>query len=148
VAVIRCDEIMKRKVEAVRPKDSVHSAARLMRDRDVGILPVCDERDRVVGAITDRDITVRVCAENLGAASTRVGDVMTREVIACHPWHPLGHVEALMAKHQCSRVFVTDESGVLCGIVSLSDIVQFENPKRIASTMFDIAARKYRPESP
>ena len=145
---MRCSEIMKRDVERISENDSVHVAARRMRDHDVGILPVCDVRRRAVGVVTDRDLALRVCAEGRSATTTLVRDVMTPQVVACRPGHPLGHAERLMEQHRISRVFVTDRSAHVVGIVSLSDVVQYERPARVARTLGRIAERKYRPESP
>ena len=79
-----CEDLMKTEVECVSPVDSIEDAARTMRDANVGFLPVCDESKRVLGTITDRDITVRAVAEQL-PGSTSVEDVMTDEVVACSP---------------------------------------------------------------
>lgn len=72
-------DIMTRDVEVVAPGDSLERVARKMEERDVGPLPVC-EGGRVVGVITDRDITVRATAAGCDPKTTRVGDAMTREV--------------------------------------------------------------------
>ncbi|MCW8139938.1 MAG: CBS domain-containing protein, partial [Planctomycetota bacterium] len=61
---MRCEELMKRDPECVRPQDSIHEAARLMRDRGIGFLPVCDEDRKVLGTVTDRDIVIRAVADN------------------------------------------------------------------------------------
>jgi CBS domain-containing protein len=109
---------------------------------------VCDARGRVVGVVTDRDLAVRVCAQGGMAEETLVGSVMTPDVVACRPGHPVGHAERLMSRHHVSRVFVTRRDGVLVGVLSLSDVAQFERPARVARTLAAIAERKYRPESP
>src|SRR2546427_2290109 len=81
---MRCEDIMKRDVECVDPTQSVQEAARRMREANVGILPVCDSSKKVLGAITDRDIAIRIVAEGR-PPTTAAGDVMTREVVACRP---------------------------------------------------------------
>ena len=145
---MRCSDIMKRDVEWIRHDESVLVAARCMRDQGIGILPVCDARRRVVGVVTDRDLALRVCAEGRSAAATLVRDVMTPDVVSCRPGHPLGHAEHLMRQHRISRVFVTDRNAHVVGVVSLSDLVQYEAPARIAQTLGGIAERKFRSESP
>jgi len=70
---MRCEQIMKKNVECVTQNDNVQDAARKMRDQNVGFLPVCEDGKKVVGAITDRDIALRACAEDRPASSTRVG---------------------------------------------------------------------------
>jgi CBS domain-containing protein len=67
-------------VETIRPDSSLQEAAERMKTLDVGPLPVC-EGDRLVGMITDRDITVRAVAQGYGAAMGKVRDVMTPDVV-------------------------------------------------------------------
>ena len=74
-------EIMTTDVEVVRPEETLRDAARAMADLDVGSLPVCDGR-KLIGVITDRDITVRAVAEGKGS-ETPISEVMTDEVIWC-----------------------------------------------------------------
>ena len=69
-------DVMTRDVSCVSPEDSIRQAAELMDDLDVGALPVTDGQ-RLVGMITDRDITIRATAAGLGPEETQVADVMT-----------------------------------------------------------------------
>src|SRR6478672_10228252 len=92
---MRCEEIMQRKIEYVTLQDSVERAAERMRDMDIGFLPVCDAARHVLGTLTDRDVAVRVVADKR-PPSTHVGDVMTREVVACRPTDDVGRAEQLL----------------------------------------------------
>src|SRR5258706_9849461 len=121
---MRCEEIRKRDVECVSPQDNVQTAARRMRDENVGFLPVCGDDKKVVGTVTDRDLAIRVVAENRVPLSTKVGDVLTREVIACRPADDVKKAQQLMAKHHKSRMIVIDDSDRVIGVISLSDIAQ------------------------
>lgn len=145
---MRCAEIMRRDVEWIREGDSTLAAARKMRDENVGLLPVCDAARRVVGVLTDRDLALRVCAEGRSAAATEARDVMTPQVVACRPGQPVGHAEQLMATHRISRVIVTDRDARLLGVLSLSDIAQYDSAARIARTLGSVTLRKYRSEAP
>jgi CBS domain-containing protein len=140
---MRLEEIMTRGVLCVDPKDPVQLAARRMRDENIGFLPVCDSTMKVLGAITDRDIAIRVVAEGL-PPGTAVGDVMTREVVATHPDDDLGRAEQLMAEHHKSRMMVTDDQGRLVGVISFSDIAQIEDPSRACQTIKRITERESR----
>ncbi len=140
---MRLDEVMNRDVKCVDPKDPVQLAARRMRDENIGFLPVCDSSMKVLGAITDRDIAVRVVAEGL-PPTTAVGEVMTREVVACHPDDDIRRAEQLMAEHQKSRLMVTDDQGRLVGVISLSDITQIEDPSRAHQTIKRVTERESR----
>jgi CBS domain-containing protein len=104
---------------------SVVEAARLMREEHIGSLPVTDD-EKLVGMITDRDITTRVVAEAADPKMTSVGDVCSRDVISAEA--DKDHQEALelMARHQVRRLPVV-ENGRLVGIVALADIALGEN---------------------
>ena len=104
---------------------SVVEAARLMRDEDIGSLPVTDG-ETLVGMITDRDITTRVVAEAADPQTTSVGDVSSRDVISLGPEDDLDEALGLMARHQVRRLTVV-ENGMLIGIVAQADIALREN---------------------
>jgi len=104
---------------------SVAEAARLMRDGDIGSLPVTDG-ETPVGMITDRDVTTRVVAEAADPQTTPVGDVASRDVISVAPDDDLDEALRLMARHQVRRLTVV-ENGRLVGIVAQADIALREN---------------------
>jgi CBS domain-containing protein len=114
-------EVMKRKVATVGPDASVALAARIMRDQDVGCLPVL-ERKRLIGMITDRDIVVRGVADGLDLHRTMVREAMSASAIACSVEHTVEHARALMAANLIKHLPVLDESERVVGLVSLRDI--------------------------
>lgn len=134
-------EIMKRDVERVSPTDTVRTAAARMRDANVGFLPVCDASDKVLGTLTDRDIAIRLVAEDR-PASEPVEQVMTREVVACRPEDDLRVVQERMGAEQKSRILCTDDAGRLLGVISLSDITDHEEADRAAQTMREVTKRE------
>jgi CBS domain-containing protein len=140
---MRCEHVMKHNVECVSPRDTVQAAAMRMRDENVGFLPVCDQERMVLGTITDRDLAIRVLADGR-AAETTVQEVMTREVIACRPEDDLRRAEELMTRNHKSRIMCVNESGVLAGVISLSDIAQREKANRAAQTMRGVSDREAR----
>jgi CBS domain-containing protein len=103
----------------------VVEAARLMREEHIGSLPVTDD-EKLVGMITDRDITTRVVAEAADAKMTSVGDVFSRDLISVEPDKDLEEALQLMARHQVRRLPVI-EDGRLVGIVAQADIALSEN---------------------
>jgi CBS domain-containing protein len=139
---MRCKDVMKTIVQSAALTDSVQSAARLMRDRNIGFLPVRDADGRVVGTITDRDIAIRVASEDQSSSGCPISDVMTPEVVSCLPTDDLARAEELMATHKKSRVVVIDESGTLCGVISLSDIAERDSTTRAAVTLRQVATRE------
>ncbi len=114
-------DLMTRKPVSIGPYDTVLHAAQLMDALNVGALPVC-HRARVVGIVTDRDITVRATAAGLNAATTEIDMVMSGRVRSCRPEHSAEDVLRKMAAVQIRRMPVLDADGRLVGIVSLGDI--------------------------
>ena len=140
---MRCEQIMKYDITCASPEDPVMLAARRMREHNIGFLPVCDESMRVLGTVTDRDLAIRVVSE-ARPASTPVSEVMTREVVACSPKDDLREAERKMGRAQKSRIMCIDDAGKLCGIISLSDIAQFETKTRASDTLREVSAREAR----
>jgi len=87
----------------------------------VGPLPICDN-DRLVGMLTDRDITVRAVAEGKDPRATRVRDVMTEGVCYCFEDDDVADAARLMKENQIRRLLVLDRNKRLAGIVSLGDL--------------------------
>lgn len=110
--------------------DSVQRTAQLMRDEDIGSVPVVrDQANELVGIVTDRDLILNVLAEAKDANRTTVGDVMTREPVSCHHDDDARKVMDLMAQHQIRRVPVVDENNRIVGIVAQADVaVRLDEP--------------------
>jgi CBS domain-containing protein len=104
----------------MQPWSQPAEAARLMKQRDTGCLPV-GENDRLVGMITDRDIAVHAVAEGKGP-DTPVQDVMTKEVLYCFEDEDLESVVDQMGELKVRRLPVLNRDKRLVGIVALSDI--------------------------
>jgi CBS domain-containing protein len=117
---------------------SVVEAARLMRAQDIGSLPITDE-EKLVGMITDRDITTRVVAEGADATRTSVEDVYSRDLISVEPDRGLEEALQLMARHQVRRLPVV-ENGRLVGIVAQADIALNENERKTGELVEAISA--------
>jgi len=125
--------------------DSVTLCARKMLEENVGFLPIVDQHEKLIGVITDRDLTIRVLAENR-PGSTQVGTVMTtRELLTCKAEDDLKHVEERMMEAKKMRVPVVDDLGECIGIISLSDIAQSERSWRTAHLLREISWRASEP---
>jgi CBS domain-containing protein len=114
--------IMTGGIETIAPHATLAEAAKKMASQDIGSLPVCAERRRVIGIITDRDITVRAVARGMDPNSTRVEEVMTRDVLSCSSEAEVEQACELMEKRQVRRLLVTGHDDTPVGIVSLGDI--------------------------
>jgi CBS domain-containing protein len=115
-------DVMTRDVQTVSPQETIQRAAQLMDELNVGAIPVTDG-DKLVGMITDRDITVRSVAVGQDPGTTRVTDVMSTDVRTCTTSQGVEDVMNQMADVQVRRIPVLDEaSGKIVGIVSLGDV--------------------------
>jgi CBS domain-containing protein len=104
------------------PNDSVQEVARTMRDHDCGAIPIT-EKGRLVGIVTDRDLTVRALAAGLDHES-RVADVITREPSSCDVDAELSEIERVMSDQQVRRVPIVDADKRVVGIVSQADLAR------------------------
>lgn len=105
-----------RTIEAGTP---LQEAARLMRDEDIGSLPIV-EGDRLVGMLTDRDIVIRAVAD--GMLDRSAGEIASHELTTIDPQQSLDEAARLMGEHQVQRLPVCEEDGRLVGILSLQDV--------------------------
>ncbi|TYP76426.1 CBS domain-containing protein [Paenibacillus methanolicus] len=118
-------EIMTTDVKTVGLKEDIRTVAALMRDSDVGVIPVV-EGDRCVGLVTDRDIVIRGIAEN--KQSFTVEDVYSKRIIGVKPETSIKEAAKLMADEQIRRLPVMDDDK-LVGIVSMADLALDKNSK-------------------
>jgi CBS domain-containing protein len=117
---------------------SVVEAALLMREEDIGSLPITDD-EKLVGMITDRDITMRVVAEAADPKVTSIEDVYSPDLISVEPDKDLEEALVLMARHQVRRLPVV-EDGRLVGIVAQADIALRENETKTGELVEAISA--------
>jgi CBS domain-containing protein len=103
----------------IEPGTPIQEAARLMRDEDTGALPIV-EGERLIGMITDRDITIRAVSE--GRLDATVGELASKDVVSIDPQQPLEEAGRLMAQHQVRRLPVCEEDGRLVGILAQADL--------------------------
>jgi len=118
---MKVSEIVVRDIASCRADDSLAEAARIMWDRDCGVVPVTDEEGSLCGIITDRDICMAALLQGLPLSQVSVQQSMSRDVHACGPDDDVNSVHALMRESQIRRVPVVDENR-LVGIVSLNDL--------------------------
>lgn len=114
-------KVMTPEPTTVESSAPVVAAARVMRDEDVGPVPVC-EGGRLVGVVTDRDIVIRVVAEGKDPQATTVSDIASTELVTVDPQQTLDEALRLMAQHQVRRLPVVEEDGTLVGIVAQADV--------------------------
>ena len=121
---MKCNEFMTPNPACCLPSDTVDKAAQLMKEKDVGPVPVIDSQQtkRLIGIITDRDVALSIVADGRDAKSTQVEAVMTRDLITCREDDDLQAAFAAMGKHQVRRIPIVDAQGRLVGIIAQADV--------------------------
>jgi len=114
-------DVMTRDVKVVNPDTPLRDAARMMREIDTGFLPV-GQNDRLVGTVTDRDITVRCVAEGSDPNNTMVRQAMTDELVYCYEDQDTAEAAELMGRRQIRRLPILNREKRLVGVLSLGDI--------------------------
>ena len=117
-----CD-IMSEKVISIEMHEPVSAAAKLLKQCNIGALPVCDEQHRLRGILTDRDIVTRCIAAEADPQETPVSEIMSRGIRTVTPFDELSSVVRLMSEDQVRRLPVLDE-GKLVGVVTLCDMAR------------------------
>lgn len=120
---MKVSEIMSRPVASCATDADLMTAARMMWEKDCGVLPITDRENRVVGVITDRDVCMAVARQNRPAAEVATHDVMSSPVFTCFEADDIQASLATMAVHQVRRLPVLDAHGRLRGLLSLDDVV-------------------------
>lgn len=130
-------DIMSKDFIWVTPETTLQEAARLMRDNDIGFLPV-GENDRLIGMITDRDIAVRAVAEGYHPQSDTVRAVMTAKTYYCFEDQNVSEICDNMAYIKVRRLPVVDRKKRLVGIVSISDLARACGKAQLGETIRQI----------
>src|SRR3982074_500587 len=137
-----CQDIMTKDPFCGMPTDRVQVIAQLMRDRDVGAVPICEshETKRLLGIVTDRDLALRVVGAGCDPKSTCVRDVMTREVFTCRPEDDVQKALELMERRQVRRIPIVDRENRIVGIIAQADIARrLKDPQKVSEVVEEIS---------
>jgi CBS domain-containing protein len=136
---MRCRDIMTKNVKTATRDASLKDVAAIMRDSDVGAVPVVED-GKLVGIVTDRDIVVRSIADGKNADSS-VGDAMTMELFTVKPHDFAFEAIRLMGDKQVRRIPVVGVDGELAGIIAMADVaLEMEDEREIAETLEEISS--------
>lgn len=131
-------DMMSKDVQSIKTSDSVKKAARLMKDHDIGILPVLNDDGEIVGALTDRDIACRVVADGTNPDTAHVGDFMSKHIKTCDKNQTIEDAANCMKSQKLQRVFVVSgDKSKLAGVVSMQDIVKAAPDKKLVHDTLD-----------
>jgi CBS domain-containing protein len=139
----QCRDIMSSFVQSCRRNARVPEIAALMRDHNIGFLPVCDETGAIVGTLTDRDLTIRIVADRRFPITALAEHIMTPEIIFCSPDDSLTLAENLMAQYRKSRIVCAEADRKPLGVLSLSDISRVERSGRIIRILRAVSTREH-----
>lgn len=116
-------DLMSESVVSVGTNEPVTAAARLLKKYNIGALPVCDDKGKLKGMVTDRDIALRCVAADLSPDKATVSDIMTRGAVTIDENAYIGDAARIMAEAQIRRLPVCKD-GVLVGMLSLGDLAR------------------------
>ena len=139
---MKCKEIMTKNPICCLPGDTVDQAAQLMKDEDVGPVPVVADQQtkRLLGIVTDRDLAVKVVAEARQIAAVKVEEVMSRNPVTCHANDDLQKAIDAMEEHQVRRIPVVDDDNRIIGIIAQADIAtRAHEPETTAEVVEEIS---------
>lgn len=138
----KCKDVMTQDPVCCLPTDTVSKAAQLMKDENVGSIPVIEDVQtmKLIGIVTDRDLALQVVAPKRDASTTLVEDVMTYEVITCRAGDDVQKAVDAMAQHQLRRMPVVDGDQRIVGIISQADVAtRVEKSEEIAEMVKEIS---------
>jgi CBS domain-containing protein len=132
-------DVMTQNPRTVDAGSPVIEAARLMKEEDVGSVPVLDN-GRLIGTLTDRDIVLRVVTEGRDPQSTKVMEVASSDLVTIDPQQNLDEALRMMATHQVRRLPVVEEDGHLVGILAQADAAREASEKKVGETVEAISS--------
>ena len=136
---MKVKDVMHRGVTWVEPVTSIREIAQMMRDADIGSVPV-GENDRLVGIVTDRDIICRGIANSADCNGLTARDVMSKPIIYCRADDELEYALRIMEKNRIRRLPVIDENKRLAGILALGDISEIGGQEMAGEVMRSVSA--------
>ena len=137
-----CKQVMTKKFVFCVSNDLVSKAAGLMKSENVGSIPVVENEQtkKLIGIVTDRDLTLKVLAEELDPKSTKVEAVMTRQVVTCLAEDDLQKALGAMSKHQVRRIPIVNNNNKILGMLSQADVaMRYDHPKRTMAMVKNIS---------
>lgn len=138
----KCSEVMTSKPACCLPNDTVVKAAKLMKQENVGSIPVVEseQNTKLLGIVTDRDLALKIVAEGRDGQSTKVEAVMTGNVVTCRADDDLQKALDAMATHQLRRIPIVDGDNKVMGIISQADVATRANqPEKTAEVVKEIS---------
>lgn len=138
----KCNEVMTKNPVCCLQNDTVLKAAKLMKSENVGSIPVVENEQtmKLIGIVTDRDLTLKIVAEGADAKSTKVEAVMTHKVVTCRAEDDLQKALDAMAEHQLRRIPIVNNDNKIVGIIAQADVAtRVDQPEKTAEMVKEIS---------
>jgi len=119
---MNCKDLMTKYLKMCREECTVKDAAQIMKDLNVGAVPVINDNNEPVGIITDRDIMLNTLTKHMDPQKTPITEIMSKPVIICKEYDDINVAIDKMKKHKIRRIPVVNDYNKLVGIISLGDI--------------------------
>ncbi|MBD3160902.1 MAG: CBS domain-containing protein [Candidatus Eisenbacteria bacterium] len=140
-------EIMSEQVAFVRPDSTIRETASVLRDRDLGGVPVVEEK-KIVGFVTDRDLVIRSLANGDDPEKSRTSDVMTTPIASVHEDQEVADAAKMMREARVRRLLVTDSDDKAVGVLALADLAHGGLPKETVAEVVSTISEETPPERP
>ena len=135
---MKVKECMCSNVEFLNSNSTIKECAKLMSEKHIGCVPVCDKENKIVGLVTDRDLILRSIACDKDVNNTSLNEIMTTNICSCKENDELKTAEDMMSKNQIRRLPVVDEYGKIVGIISLANLCT--NTNNVGKTLENICS--------
>jgi CBS domain-containing protein len=138
----KCSDVMTRNPVCAQPDDTVASVAQLMKENDIGPVPIVSDNNskKLVGIVTDRDLALKVVAAGRDPQTTPVREVMTTNVVTCRDHDDIETALDAMSTQQLRRIPVVDDGNMLLGIIAQADIAtRMDSPEKTGEVVKEIS---------
>ena len=118
---MQVNECMCTDVYSAKPETTIYDVVKIMQDRKIGCVPICDNNNSIVGLVTDRDIVLRGVACDKDSKTTPISEIMTSNVCCCNPEDEVYQAENKMSEYQIRRIPVIENNKVI-GMLTMGDL--------------------------
>jgi CBS domain-containing protein len=136
---MKVKDVMTKDPVCCRFTDTTQEIAKILRDDDIGSVPIISENRKLEGIITDRDLCCTIIAEGLDPRTTPINNYVTRNPLACRADDDLDDCERAMQKNQIRRIPVVDDQQRCVGVVSQADLALREEAQKVKETVAEIS---------
>ena len=141
----KCSEVMTKDPAVCMPGDRVTDVAQVMKQEDVGPIPIVESREtrKLIGMVTDRDLVLRMVAEGRDTQTTKAAEVMSLKLVTCRADDDVQKALDAMSENQLRRIPVVDDENSIVGIIAQADIATRVNqPEKTAAMVKKISRSK------